>query len=36
MRDLKQDDFSIEEDGRAQTIVKYFSKEIDLPAEGWV
>ncbi len=30
MRDLKQDDFSIEEDGRAQTI-KYFSKEIDLP-----
>jgi len=30
MHDLKQDDFSIEEDGRAQTI-KYFSKEIDLP-----
>jgi VWFA-related protein len=30
MRDLKQEDFSIEEDGRPQTI-KYFSKEVDLP-----
>jgi VWFA-related protein len=30
MHDLKQDDFSIEEDGRPQTI-KYFSREIDMP-----
>lgn len=29
-KDLKQDDFSIEEDGRPQTI-KYFSKESNLP-----
>jgi VWFA-related protein len=30
IRDLKQDDFVIEEDGRPQTI-KYFSRESDLP-----
>ncbi len=30
IRDLSQDDFAIEEDGRPQTI-KFFSKESDLP-----
>ncbi|HTS77285.1 MAG TPA: VWA domain-containing protein [Bryobacteraceae bacterium] len=30
VRDLTKDDFSIEEDGRPQTV-KYFSKESDLP-----
>ena len=30
VKDLTQDDFTIEEDGRPQTI-KYFSKESDLP-----
>ena len=29
-KDLKQDDFTIDEDGKPQTI-KYFSKEINLP-----
>ncbi len=29
-KDLKQDDFSIEEDGRPQ-VIKYFAKESDLP-----
>lgn len=29
-KDLKQDDFTIEEDGHAQ-VIKYFSKESDLP-----
>ena len=30
VRDLKQEDFTIEEDGKPQTI-KYFSREVDLP-----
>jgi VWFA-related protein len=30
VKDLKQEDFSIEEDGRPQTI-KYFARETDLP-----
>src|ERR1035437_3066062 len=30
VKDLKQEDFTIEEDGRPQTI-KYFSRETDLP-----
>jgi len=30
VKDLKQEDFTIEEDGKPQTI-KYFSREIDLP-----
>jgi VWFA-related protein len=30
VKDLKQDDFTLEEDGRPQTI-KYFSRETDLP-----
>jgi len=30
VKDLKQEDFTIEEDGRPQTI-KYFSREADLP-----
>ena len=30
VRDLTKDDFTVEEDGRAQTI-RYFSKESDLP-----
>jgi VWFA-related protein len=30
VKDLKQDDFSIEEEGRPQ-VIKYFSRETDLP-----
>lgn len=30
VKDLKQDDFSIEEDGKPQ-VIKYFSRETDLP-----
>ncbi len=30
IRDLTKDDFTVEEDGRPQTI-KYFAKEVDLP-----
>jgi len=30
VRDLSKDDFTVEEDGRPQTI-KYFAKEVDLP-----
>jgi VWFA-related protein len=30
VQNLKQDDFTLQEDGRAQTI-RYFSKETDLP-----
>src|SRR5271156_339525 len=30
VKDLKQDDFTLEEDGRPQ-VIKYFSRETDLP-----
>ena len=30
VKDLKQEDFTIEEDGRPQ-VIKYFSRETDLP-----